>query len=68
MNDTDNLKETINKNVDMESNKQIKEIAEKDVRAKEKVIRKVSENCKNDPPEKILIMIKPVFNVILKIT
>ena len=47
MTDTDNMKEKINKNVD--SNKHIRENAEKDVRSKEKVIRNVSENCKNDP-------------------
>ena len=52
MTDTDNMKEKINKNVD--SNKHIRENAEKDVRSKEKVIRNVSENCKNDPIEKIL--------------
>ena len=38
MKDTDNMKEIINKNVDMESNKQIRENAEKDFRTKEKVI------------------------------
>ena len=47
MTDTDNMKEKINKNVD--SNKHIRENGEKDVRSKEKVIRNVSENCKNDP-------------------
>ena len=38
MKDTDNMKEIINKNADMESNKQIRENAEKDFRTKEKVI------------------------------
>ena len=51
--DTDNMDETINKNVDMESNKQIRENAKKDGRTKEKVIRIVSKNCKNAPLEKI---------------
>ena len=54
MKDTDNMKEITNKNVDMESNKQIRENAKKDVRTKEKVICNVSENCKNAPLEKIL--------------
>ena len=47
MKDTDNMKEIIDNNLDMESNKQIRENAEKDVRTKENVIRNVSENCKN---------------------
>ena len=47
------MKETINKNVDMESNKKPRENAEKDVRTKEKVIRIVSENCENATLEKI---------------
>ena len=51
MKDTDNMKEITNKNVD--SNKQIRESNEKDVRRKEKIIRSVSENCKNAPFEKI---------------
>ena len=38
MKDTDNMKEITNKNVD--SNKQIRESNEKDVRRKEKIIRK----------------------------
>ena len=50
--DTDDMDEIINKNIDMESNKQ-KEIAENNIRTKEKVIRIVSENCKNTPLEKI---------------
>lgn len=50
--DTDNMDEIINKNVDMESNKQ-KENAENNIRTKEKVIRIVSENSKNTPLEKI---------------
>ena len=54
MKETDNMKEIANKNVDMESNKQIRENAKKDVRTKEKVICNVSENCKNAPLEKIL--------------
>ena len=37
----------------MESNKQIRKNAEKDVRAKEKVIYNVSVNCENAPLEKI---------------
>ena len=49
--DTDNMKEITNKNID--SNKQIRESTEKDVRRKEKIIRNVSENCKNAPFEKI---------------
>ena len=49
MKDTDNMKEIIDNNLDMESNKQIRENAEKDVRTKENVIRNVSENCKNVP-------------------
>ena len=53
MEDTDNMKEIINTNVDMESNKKIRENVEKDVRTKENVIRNVSENCKNAPLEKI---------------
>ena len=47
------MKEIINKNVDMESDKQIRENAEKDIRTNEKVIRKASKNCKNAPLEKI---------------
>ena len=49
MKDTDNMKEIIDNNLDMESNKQIRENAEKDVRTKENVIHNVSENCKNVP-------------------
>ena len=49
MKDTDNMKEIIDNNLDMESNKQMRENAEKDVRTKENVIRNVSENCKNVP-------------------
>ena len=49
--DTDSMKEITNKNVD--SNKQIRESTEKDVRRKEKIIRNVSENWKNAPFEKI---------------
>ena len=49
MKDTDNMKEIIDNNLDMESTKQIRENAEKDVRTKENVIRNVSENCKNVP-------------------
>ena len=52
MKDTDNMKEITKKNID--SNKQIKESTEKDVRRNEKIIRNVSENCKNAPFEKIL--------------
>ena len=37
MKDTNNMKEIISKNADMESNKQIRENAEKDLRTKEKV-------------------------------
>ena len=51
MKDTDNMKEITNKNVDMESNKQIRENAKKDVK---EVICNVSENRKNAPLEKIL--------------
>ena len=51
MKDTDNMKEITNKNID--SKKQIRESTEKDVRRKEKIIRNVSENCKNAPFEKI---------------
>ena len=53
MKDTDNMKEIINKNIDTESNKQIGENTEKDVRTKEKGIRNVSENCTNAPLKKI---------------
>ena len=52
MKDTDNMKEITNKNVD--SNRKIRENTEKDVRRKEKIIRNISENCKNVPFEKIL--------------
>ena len=52
MKGTDNMKEIIDKNVHMESNKQIRENTEKDVRTKEKVIRNVFENCKNTSLEK----------------
>ena len=62
MKDTDNMKEIINKNVDMESNKQIRENVEKYVRTKEKVIRIVSENCKNVPLNKISENDKTNFN------
>ena len=51
MKDIGYMKEITNKNVD--SNKQIRESTEKDVRRKEKIIRNVSENCKNAPFEKI---------------
>ena len=51
MKDSDNMKEIINKNID--SNKQIKESTEKDVRRKEKIICNASENCKTAPFEKI---------------
>ena len=66
MKDTNNMKETISKNVDMESNKQIKERAEKDVKTEEKVIRNVSENSKIAPLERFRKMIKSILNVILK--
>ena len=56
------MKEITNKNVDMESNKQIRENAKKDVRTKEKVICNVSENCENAPLEKILKNDKTNFN------
>ena len=48
------MKEIINKNVDMESNKQMKENTDKDVRAEENGIRNVSGNCKNASLEMIL--------------
>ena len=51
MKETDNMKEIANKNVDMESNKQIRENAKKDVK---EVICNDSENRKNAPLEKIL--------------
>ena len=48
------MKEIINKNVDRKRNKQIRENAEKNVRTKEKkVIRNISETCKNALLEKI---------------
>ena len=47
------MKEIIKKNVDMESNKQIRKNTEKDVRTKEKVVRNFSENYKNASLEKI---------------
>lgn len=47
MKDTGNMKEIINKCVGMESKKQTKENNGKDIRTEEKVIRNVSENCKN---------------------
>ena len=53
MKDTDDMKEIINKIVNMESNKQRRENAEKKFRTKEKFLCNVSENCKNTPPEKI---------------
>ena len=57
MKDTDNMKEITNNNIDSNKNidsiKQIRESTEKDVRRKEKIIRNVSENCKNAPFEKI---------------
>ena len=51
MKDTDNMKEIANKNVG--NNEEIRKSPAKDVRRKEKNIRKVSENCKNAPFEKI---------------
>ena len=51
MKDTDNMKEITNTNID--SNKQIRESTEKDVKIKEKIIHNISENCKNVPFEKI---------------
>ena len=47
------MKEVVNKNIVMESNKQVKENAEKDVRTEENVVRKLSEKCKNASLEKI---------------
>ena len=41
-------------NVDMESNKEVKENAERNVRTDKNVIRNVSENCKNASLERIL--------------
>ena len=49
MKDTDNMKETTNKNID--SNKQIKESTEKEQQKRKQIIRNVSENCKNAPFE-----------------
>ena len=47
MKDTGNMKKIANKNID--SNKQIRQSTEKDVRRKGKIIRSVSENSKNAP-------------------
>ena len=47
------MKEVVNKNIVMESNKQVKENAEKNVRTEENVVRKLSEKCKNASYEKI---------------
>ena len=53
MKNTGNMKEVVNKNIVMESNKQVKENAEKNVRTEENVVRKLSEKCKNASLEKI---------------
>ena len=54
MKDTGIMKEITNKNVDVESSKQIKENPRKDVRAEVNSIRNISGNCKNATLEKIL--------------
>ena len=54
MKDTGIMKEITNKNVDVESNKQIKENPGKDVRAEENSIRNISGNCNNATLVKIL--------------
>ena len=53
MKDTDNMKEIINKNVDMESKKQITENSEKDVKTKKKLSVTFLKNRKNAPFAKI---------------
>ena len=64
MKNTDSMSKIINKNVDMESNKQVRENAEKDVRTKEKFIRNVFEICKNEKPlKRFQKMIEAVLNV-----
>ena len=61
------MKEIINKNVDMESNKQIRKNTEKDVRTKEKVVIMFLKTTKILLSKRFWKMIKPILNVILKI-
>ena len=62
--DTDNMKEIANKNID--SNKQIRESTEKDVRRKEKLPVTLLKTAKMILLKKFRKMIKPNLNVILK--
>ena len=64
MKNTDSMSKIINKNVDMESNKQVRENAEKDVRTKEKFIRNVFEICKN---EKLLKRFQKMIEAVLNV-
>ena len=60
MKDTGNMKEITNKNVD--SNKQIRESTEKDVRRKEKIIRTFLKTAKMLLLKRFRKMMKPISN------
>ena len=66
MKDTDNMKGIINKNVDMDSKKQITENSEKDVRTKKKLSVTFLKSAKMLLLQRFRKMIKPILNVILK--
>ena len=65
MKDTDKMKEIINKNVDMESNKQLRENAEKNIRTKELSVTFLK-IVKMYLLKRFRKMIKSILNVILK--
>ena len=65
MKDTDKMKEIINKNVDMESNKQLRENAEKNIRTKELSVTFLK-IAKMYLLKRFRKMIKSILNVILK--
>ena len=66
MKGTDNMKEIINKNIDTESNKQIGENTEKDVRTKEKVSVTFLKTAQMLPFKRFAKVIKSILNVILR--
>ena len=65
MKDTDKMKEIINKNVDMESNKQLRENAEKNIRTKELSVTFLK-IAKMYLLKRFRKMIESILNVILK--
>ena len=66
MKDTYNMNEIINKNVDMESNKQIRENAEKDVELRKSYPYRFWKLQKCFSWKRFRKMIRPILNVILK--